>query len=938
MADASWEPSSLLVKDLLSCGHEFSFHQVMHLARTVLGPDTAPGLPEVPWQERLHIRPDLSLAFPAADVARVERSGQDGSELLVTTTFLGLYGSSSPLPTHYTEDLMDEAAAGSSVCRDFLDIIHERLYRLYSQCWSKYRLFIQVAEEKNPPDQERLFCLIGLGDQELRDCLPDSWSLVRYAGLLTQFSRSAEGLQTLLRDALGLSQLEVVQCVLRTVQISKDQHMRLGLSSMCLGVDTVLGSEMPDRASKIRIEIGPLSKKTFDSLLPGTELHDKLTRLVRLYINDPLVCDLRITIAAQQVRPISLGDPAGSRLGLNTWCFSGATLDEVSATFPLASSALPLPATACGAYDVDDPIGGKEPSSLIDHYQRELAGLRDLMASYAESHPELSSMISGHVSDPSIERLLEGVAFLNANLQLKLADDFPEIIHPLVEAFQPWHMRAIPATTIVAFTSKPGLVQPLRIAAGTEVASLSVKGVTCRFRTCFDVTVLPLTLIDATLNHPSGKAPRIELVWQLNGMPLSAWKAESLRFYLGDDYPDACKLYLLLMRYMRRIIVTAQGSDSTVDIPVDCIKPAGFGADEAMLPAKSIPVSGHQLLQEYFLFPDKYFFVDLHGMEGCSNLGTGSRFCITFELNHCPFSVPPIHKTRSFILSAVPVINLFHHKAKPLVIQGDTSRQLISPAGKTSDHCHIYSVDEIREFDMQAEEEKLHSPQTPFSQAPGCSDICRITYTASPLGEGFDTWVSLENRTGKNGSSKTKLNIDLTCTNGALPEQLAPGAINCATTTTPESAEFRNIKPVTAAIPPDTGNNRYWRVLASLSLSSLSLNRGDRFRAILRHHIPLKCRNLAQVEAHKKRINGIREIRVCPSDRLIKGRIYRGYDIHLSVCVDHYSGPGDLFLFCSVLERFLGGYVTDNYFIRLVVEEINSGCIFEWPARMGGER
>jgi len=40
-------------------------------------------------------------------LGEVER---DGHRFLITATFLGLYGVSSPLPTFYTEDLMDEAS------------------------------------------------------------------------------------------------------------------------------------------------------------------------------------------------------------------------------------------------------------------------------------------------------------------------------------------------------------------------------------------------------------------------------------------------------------------------------------------------------------------------------------------------------------------------------------------------------------------------------------------------------------------------------------------------------------------------------------------------------------------------------------------------------------------------------------------------------------
>jgi type VI secretion system protein ImpG len=929
MDDSTWQPASSVLENLLSRGHEFSFVQVMRLARMVLGADMAPELPKVSWQQRLHIRPDLSLAFPASDVLRIERTGADGTEWLVTTTFLGLYGVSSPLPTHYTEDLMDEAAADSSVGRDFLDIFHQRLYQLYFECWSKYRLLIRLSEENNHLDRERLFCLIGLGEKELHEYLPDAWSLVRYAGLLTQFPRTAHGLRSLLRDALGECTLEVESCILRKAKIPVDQQMCLGIYGTRLGVDTFLGSEMSDRMGKFRIRIGPLSKEDFDNFLPGAARHDKLVRLVRLYMTDPLECELRIAMAAGQVRPIRLGDPVGPRLGLNAWCFSGDTLDEVSATYPLAS-------VAASAHDAGfrGPTGNKTSTSLIDLYQQELAWLRDQAESYAKNHPRLSSMVSGDLADPDIERLLEGAAFVSANLQSKLVDDFPEIIQPLTEAFQPWHLRPIPATTIIVFTPKPDLVKPLLIPAGAEVASLPVQGIACRFRTCFDVTLHPLTLLEASITQPSGKTPRIELKYQLNGMSLSSWKTGSLRFFLGKEHSDACNLYVLLMRYLKRIVLTAKDCDICVQIPVECLKPVGFGAGESMLVTDSRPVPGHLTLQEYFLFPEKFLFFDLHGMERCGNLGSGSLFCITFELSTSPFPLPQVQEN-SFILSAVPVINLFRHKAKPLTSKADTPSQLVTPARNKSNHYHIYSVDRISELDMETVEEKIFTAQSPLNHDTNEDHICHISRTPATFGGGFDTWLTLKTRRSESPYSKMKLNIELTCTNGALPEQLGLGDVKCATATTPETVHFCNIKPVTAAIPPDTEPNRYWRILAGFSLNNLSLNGCDQFRSILHLYIPSKCKDRVRVEAEKKRIEGIIGISALATDRIVKGMMCRGYDVRMKVCSDHFSGPGDLFLFCSVLERFLGGYVTENCFVRLIVDEEGKGCIFEWPARLG---
>jgi len=921
-----------LINDLLSHGQQFSFDQVMRIARMHLGAGGAGELPEIPWQERVRVRPELSLAFPAADVARVERSGQNGGDLLITSTFLGLYGSSSPLPTHYTEDLLDEAAADSSVSRDFLDILHQRLYQLYFQCWSKYRLFVRVAEEQNPRDRERLFCLIGLGEKELRDTLPDPWQLVRYAGLLTQFPRSATGLQTLLRDALGIRQLEVEQCLLRHVPIPGDQQMSLGLSGMSLGTSTVLGSQIPDRMGKFRIHIGPLKKPAFDTFLPGTPQHDKLAGLIRLYILDPFDFDLKITLAAKQANPISLGDPDGARLGWDSWCFSGATLGEVIATYPIAATAPQAPSPAPDQYG---SISSRtEPSALIDYYQQELAKLRDLAVTYAASHPELSTMISGQLADPGVERLFEGVAFLNANLRQKLDDDFPEVIHELTEALHPWDLRPIPATTIVAFSPSPQLMQPLQISAGAEVASIPVQGTKCRFRTCFDVTVHPLTLLGASFTQPSGRAPSIRLQCELNGLGLSGWKAKSLRFFLGDDSPAACDLYLLLMRYLKRIVITSHDNGAAIELPAGCLRPVGFAADESMLTKETGFHSGHLLLQEYFLFQDKFLFMDLSGLDACRTLGDGSRFEINFELSACPLVVPQINE-KSFVLFASPVINLFEHQAKPISFTSELQRQVIRPVGEQPSHYQLYSVDQVEGLAKRNSAKITYNVQNPLLQHTKDSHVCHISRSKSPSGDGFDTSLSIPPHNNGTTASRTKLNINLTCTNGTLPEQLNIGDVCTAIKGAPESVTPNNITVVTAATFPDNQQNRQWRLISGFSMNSLSLKGVDNFRSILRLFIHANCRDLTFVEANKKRIDGIIKIEAAPTDRLMKSRMIRGYEVRLKLNGDRYSGPGDLYLFSSVLERFMGGYVTQNCFIRLVVEEVGKGYRLEWPARMG---
>jgi type VI secretion system protein ImpH len=318
--------------DLLTKGHAFSFFQVVRLLRLYVRESEGAEDRSIDEKEKIRIRPELSLAFPASDVAKIEELADEGPLFLVTATMLGLYGVSSPLPTFYTEDLIDEAAEDMSVTRDFLDIFNYRLYLFLFRCWTKYREFFQLVEENDPEDLERLSCLLGLGEKELREDFPESYSLLRYAGLLTQFPRSALGLETLLQDAFGKIPIQVLPCIKRKVKIPPDQRFHLGDSGNALGEDSFLGEEMDDRMGKFRLQIGPLKSEPFHSLLPGNPNHKRFATLTKFYVMDPLEYDLELILAEKEAKTVCLGTPMWSRLGWDTWTFSADETGEVRAT------------------------------------------------------------------------------------------------------------------------------------------------------------------------------------------------------------------------------------------------------------------------------------------------------------------------------------------------------------------------------------------------------------------------------------------------------------------------------------------------------------------------------------------------------------------------------------------------------------------------------
>lgn len=334
----SVEPGAALRERLEREGRRFSFYQVLRLVRTLLPPEERRRLAQAESAAILQTVPNLSLAFPAADIERVaigRRPEDGGDRFTITANFLALMGPDSPLPVFYTEDLIAEEAADESTVRGLFHLINQRLYTLLFQCWSKYRLPLRLLEEEDRDTVERLFCLAGIGDEAVRERLPAPFRLLRYLGLLTQFPRSALGLQTLLRDALPGVAVQLTPCLNRMAPIPEAQRLRLGAGgSQRLGRDSFIGDRIADRMGKFRLHLGPLSNADFHRLAPGRADFTWVTVLTGLYVTEPLEYDIELIMAAGEARSVRLGDPGCACLGVDSWIFSYATWGEVRARFP----------------------------------------------------------------------------------------------------------------------------------------------------------------------------------------------------------------------------------------------------------------------------------------------------------------------------------------------------------------------------------------------------------------------------------------------------------------------------------------------------------------------------------------------------------------------------------------------------------------------------
>lgn len=570
--------------------------------------------------------------------------------------------------------------------------------------------------------------------------------------------------------------------------------------------------------------------------------------------------------------------------------------------------------------------------SFNNYYQTELQNLRELAREFSKEHPAIAPMLSGQTSDPDVERLLEGVAFLTGLLRQKLDDEFPEIIHGLTDILFPHYLKPVPSVAIVTFKPKPSLQETLKIPDGISLASNPVDKTECLFRTCFELEVHPLRLTAALSEQKSDQMSEIRLSFELTAGQLDTWEITSLPFFLGGPYAQSADLFMLLTRYVRKITVRSNNG-TPCELPPSMLHKTGFDKKNHLIPFPSQIHSGYRLLQEYFLLPQKYLFLELKGWEQWTTRGAGNRFEVIFELDPAPISVPKVSMSQ-FELFSTPVVNLFPHKAEPILLEHYQDKIRIRPERSGTGNFKVHSVQDVFGFSQGEVKKKQYKPLTMLSTQNTDTVLYQVSRSLSPVDNSPELLLSLSYPHGVTDFQQETLTIDITCTNGNLPEKLQLGDICKQTSDSPELLEFRNITTPTLPIEPMLEGNILWSFLSHLSLNLSSYSSHEDLKKLLRLYI-FEGRDKARTSANIKRIDSIEKMEMQPSDRLVNGLLMRGQDIILSLKMDHFACIGDLILFGSILDLFFSEFSSINTFTRLHLKELITGERFVWPERLG---
>ena len=615
---------------------------------------------------------------------------------------------------------------------------------------------------------------------------------------------------------------------------------------------------------------------------------------------------------------------------------------------------------------------------LLGYYNQELQHLREMGAEFARQFPKIGARLSMdgiEVTDPYVERLLEGAAFLAARVQLKLDAEFPRFTQRLLEIVYPGYLVPTPAMVVARFEpqlTETNLAKGVTIPRGSAMRAQQGKGdlTACEFRTAQDVELWPLELTSAQYfafapdlpiaSLPVKQRVRGGLRLRLRttaGLNFDQIGLDRLRLFLSGNDEVAYKLYELCHGACVGVIAgpTARPMPWHQFVPGSAVRPVGFDDGESLLPASLRGFQGHRLLQEYFAFPQRFLFVDVFGLAPALRRNSTNELEIALLFDRDTAWLESRVDASNLALFCAPAVNLFPRRADRIhVTERDHEYHVVPDRTRPLDF-EVFEVSSVTGYGAGSDGQQTFRPlYAAFHDETGERDAYftarreprllsssqqRTGFRSSYVGT--EVFISIvDPKDAPFAGDLRQLAVTLLCTNRDLPLQM-PVGVGKTDFTLDAAAPVQAIrcaKGPSKPFSPLAAGAVSWRFVSLLSLNYLSLLDANEREgaAALRELLQIYAAN-AEL-AVPRQIEGVRSV----SARAVTRRLPlpgpiafgRGLEIILNVDEMAFEG-GSAFLFGAVMARFLARHVSLNSFTETRLRSASRGEIMCWRPRCG---
>ena len=615
---------------------------------------------------------------------------------------------------------------------------------------------------------------------------------------------------------------------------------------------------------------------------------------------------------------------------------------------------------------------------LLRYYNEELRHLREMGAEFAQAFPKIAARlgIEGlEVTDPYVERLLEGFAFLTGRIQLKLDAEFPRFTQRLLEIVYPHFLAPTPSMLVARVEpelSDPALANGAVVPRGSVMISRASKaGVTlCEFRTAHELSLWPLELSHAEyFTHASDLPIAAMPEWRryragvrlrlraTAGLDFSKIQLQDLRLHFTGLDDIAYRLNELVNDATLGVLVqpAARGSGRWEALPGDAVAPVGYDDDQALLPQTLRGFEGFRLLQEYFAFPQRFLFFDIEGLGPALRKIGGGEIEVTLLFSRADTALQQAVDLTCLALHCVPAINLVDRRCDRIHVGPETADYHVVPDRTRPMDFEVHSLLEVQGFGVgvNAEwrflpfysafhtEDRSHAAYYSMQREPRLMSSVQQRDGPRSSYLGTEVYLSVvDAQEAPFSDNLRQLGVRALCTNRDLPILMPTGQAG-GDLTLQVPTPVRSVRVVRGPSRPLSAlreGNIAWKLINQLSLNHLSLLDTDAEHGAAALRQILRLYAASGDSAAQRQVDGVRSVQMKPVVRRLPmpGPITFGRGVAIEVEVDDLAFEGgSAYLLGSVLERFVSRHVSINGFTQLKLRSPLRGDILTGVPRSG---
>lgn len=268
---------------------------------------------------KIKYQSNTSLSFQKSEIQSIYFT-QENNQIQATLTlnFHGIFGSSSPLPSHYSE-MVIESLDDDKVLFDFLNLFNHHLQRFIYPIWEKHRYYIQYKKDLSDRFSKYILSFLGLSLNLQYSTTLDLSKLIPYIGLLSMKQKSIGSLRSILRHYLSYKDIYIDECILAQYNIPQFQQCALGEKNNELNSNFLIGDSILSRNTKFKIL---LKNASIDELIQYSILGEKSTQvndLISFTLNEQLEHEICIEIHEDQKTSWHMQEDKECFIGVNCW-------------------------------------------------------------------------------------------------------------------------------------------------------------------------------------------------------------------------------------------------------------------------------------------------------------------------------------------------------------------------------------------------------------------------------------------------------------------------------------------------------------------------------------------------------------------------------------------------------------------------------------------